>query len=135
MPGVQNKDDASKQAKDAVIHLANAEKGVQPVQLSMMELEQLGKRAVGVVRETVEAAGKEGRPLALSELLVEPSWQEVLGGEFSKPYMTTLQTFLNSEWSKNKVYPPKELIFRWSLRRLREGWVGSTDAGSSGWHV
>jgi uracil-DNA glycosylase len=43
---------------------------------------------------------------------LHPSWQAVLGQEFSKPYMQALRTFLLAEQSQGKtIYPPNPLIF------------------------
>jgi uracil-DNA glycosylase len=66
------------------------------------------------VSAALAAAAAAGRPPLLRELLVEPSWVEVLGGEFDKPYMASLQTFLEGEWAKAgaKVYPPQDSVFR-----------------------
>ena len=55
-----------------------------------------------------------GTPSRLSDLLVEPSWRDMLGNEFAKPYMATLDKFLHEEWARGAVYPPKEHIFRWA---------------------
>lgn len=63
--------------------------------------------------EAAEAAAKAaGRPPRLSELLVEPSWQGRLGGEFQKQYFRQLQAFLQGEWASQAVYPPPAMIFR-----------------------
>ena len=42
---------------------------------------------------------------------LEPSWLEVLGPEFDKPYMTTLRAFLVEEMKQGSVYPPGKEIF------------------------
>lgn len=39
------------------------------------------------------------------------SWQEQLVNEWSKPYMRELQTFLDSEYAIQKVFPKQENIF------------------------
>ena len=49
---------------------------------------------------------------ALSDLLMEDSWREVLQSEFQKPYWTKLQQFLHEEWGSQKIFPPQHLIFR-----------------------
>jgi hypothetical protein len=59
------------------------------------------------------AARHEARAPRLADLLVEPSWREVLGPEFGKPYMPQLQAFLEKEWAAATVYPAQEAIFRW----------------------
>ena len=38
-------------------------------------------------------------------------WQEVLAGEFKKPYYAELYRFIRSEYSSHVVYPPSEDIF------------------------
>lgn len=58
-----------------------------------------------------EAAQAQQQP-QLKSLLVEPSWLEVLGHEFDKPYMQQLQGFLEQEWSSQTIYPPQNSIFR-----------------------
>jgi len=46
------------------------------------------------------------------EFLMEKGWLEQLKGEFSKPYMVSLQAFLAKEMQLGKViYPPPNLIF------------------------
>ncbi len=58
-----------------------------------------------------EAAG--GLP-RLSELLVEGSWQRLLGREFDQPYWAELEAFVRAEWGGSQmVFPPKDCIFRW----------------------
>jgi len=42
---------------------------------------------------------------------IEPSWNLQLESEFSAPYFAELKTFLISERSKHKVYPPGKEIF------------------------
>jgi uracil-DNA glycosylase len=42
---------------------------------------------------------------------IDQSWQEVLGNEFKKPYFKNLEDFLEKEYGKETIYPPKELIF------------------------
>lgn len=53
----------------------------------------------------------------LSQLLVQPSWQAQLGGEFQKPYMQQLQGFLDKEWQQNKIFPPQHMIFRYCIKK------------------
>ena len=38
---------------------------------------------------------------------LEPSWQKMLGGEFSKPYMHLLKSFLNEQLAQNKIIYPE----------------------------
>ena len=43
---------------------------------------------------------------------IEPSWFELIGGEFDQPYMQELSQFLRTEKQKGKrIYPPGEAIF------------------------
>lgn len=42
---------------------------------------------------------------------IAKSWYNILKPEFDKPYFTNLQSFLNDEYSKYKIYPPNDLIF------------------------
>lgn len=44
--------------------------------------------------------------------LVPASWQDVLKGQFDKPYWGKLEAFLEEEMASQTVYPPKEDIFR-----------------------
>ena len=48
----------------------------------------------------------------MEDLLIDESWREALGGEFSKPYMRKLGDFLSTEWQQHSIYPPQHLIFR-----------------------
>ena len=48
----------------------------------------------------------------MSNVKIEASWKMALEGEFDKPYMQVLRTFLTDEKSKGKnIYPPGSLIF------------------------
>ena len=40
------------------------------------------------------------------------SWHKVLQGEFSKPYWSALEQFLEYEYRLHRVYPPREEVFR-----------------------
>ena len=42
---------------------------------------------------------------------IEPSWFEVIGDEFQKPYMNALRNFLREEMKQHTVYPPSNEIF------------------------
>ncbi len=42
---------------------------------------------------------------------LEDSWKNVLEHEFSKPYFSSLVSFIKSEYSSNVCYPPGGLIF------------------------
>ena len=39
------------------------------------------------------------------------SWQNLLGGEFEKPYFLKLQSFVNQEYDSKICFPPKDQIF------------------------
>lgn len=45
------------------------------------------------------------------DVKIEPSWKELLDGEFEKPYFTELISFVKNEYRTNKIYPPGRLIF------------------------
>ena len=45
------------------------------------------------------------------EIKIEQSWKEQLNGEFEKPYFVNLTTFIRSEYTNQKIYPPGKLIF------------------------
>lgn len=40
-----------------------------------------------------------------------PEWLELLEGEFAKPYMNDLRSFIANEYRTHEVYPPKNEIF------------------------
>ena len=61
----------------------------------------------------MEQAKALGTPPKLEDLLIDESWREALGGEFSKPYMRKLGDFLSTEWQQHSIYPPQHLIFRY----------------------
>ena len=69
----------------------------------------------------------------MSQVKLEPSWMEVLGDEFSKPYIATLRQFLAQEQQQHAVYPPNKDIFsafwktpgRCRARRLMSDTPGS----------
>jgi len=43
--------------------------------------------------------------------LITGDWEKALKSEFRKPYYRRLFEFVKEEYSENKIYPPKELIF------------------------
>jgi len=47
----------------------------------------------------------------MADVKIEHSWKERLNEEFNKPYFENLISFVKSEYSKHKVYPPGKLIF------------------------
>lgn len=69
-------------------------------------------RAIEIAKLRVEQAKALGVPPKLEDLLIDESWREALGGEFSKPYMQKLGAFLSTEWQQHSIYPPQHLIFR-----------------------
>lgn len=42
---------------------------------------------------------------------IEPSWKELVGGEFEQPYFKKLTGFVKAEYSNGTCYPPGALIF------------------------
>nr|WP_298658309.1 uracil-DNA glycosylase [uncultured Flavobacterium sp.] len=45
------------------------------------------------------------------EVPLNASWKQLLQAEFEKPYFEKLMTFILVEYTHNRCYPPKELIF------------------------
>lgn len=45
------------------------------------------------------------------EVKIEPSWKQLLAGEFEKPYFEELTRFVREEYANHKIYPPGKLIF------------------------
>ena len=45
------------------------------------------------------------------EVKIEPSWREVLQGEFDSPYFAELVRFVRAAYARGTVYPPGRLIF------------------------
>lgn len=43
--------------------------------------------------------------------MITGDWEKALKSEFRKPYYRRLFEFVKEEYSENKIYPPKELIF------------------------
>lgn len=69
-------------------------------------------RALAAAAHAVAEAAGRGRQPRLSELLIEETWQEQLAGELDKQYFHKLDKFVRQEWVKEKVFPPKPLVFR-----------------------
>ena len=44
-------------------------------------------------------------------VVIEPSWAEILNGEFEKEYFLKLIQFVRSEYSAHRCYPPAKEIF------------------------
>ncbi len=45
------------------------------------------------------------------DVKIEPTWKEVLQGEFDKPYFELLTRFVRKEYETQTIYPPAKLIF------------------------
>lgn len=43
---------------------------------------------------------------------INPTWKKVLSQEFEKPYFQNLTSFIKSEYSNKKIYPPGPYIFK-----------------------
>jgi len=43
--------------------------------------------------------------------VLEPSWMNVMGDEFEKPYWGKLQEFLTAERASEEIFPPEEDVF------------------------
>jgi len=81
--------------------------------LTREELRTLAARNHDAAAAVDAAATAAGGVPPLSELLVEPSWREALGGELAKPaFKSGLQSFLAAEWAGKKVFPPRDMVFR-----------------------
>ncbi|GMH39970.1 hypothetical protein BSKO_07874 [Bryopsis sp. KO-2023] len=72
----------------------------------------LANRNSALARQAVTRAKEKGGHPKLNSLLVEKSWGEKLEAEFSKPYMATLESFVEKEWSEGAVFPAPFDIFR-----------------------
>jgi len=48
--------------------------------------------------------------MSLAELIPE-KWQKILSEEFNAPYFQQLEAFLDDEWQKEQIFPPKDEIF------------------------
>ena len=46
------------------------------------------------------------------DVAIEKSWKNLLAGEFGSEYFAELVTFVKSEYSKTRIYPPGRYIFR-----------------------
>lgn len=49
--------------------------------------------------------------IAVMHVQIEPSWKEVLAGEFKKEYFGILVQSVKAAYAKSVVYPPPKLIF------------------------
>lgn len=48
----------------------------------------------------------------MTQVKIEPSWQELLAEEFDKPYFNQLTAFVREQYMTHVVYPPAAQIFR-----------------------
>ena len=46
-----------------------------------------------------------------TDVKIEPSWKELLAGEFEKPYFSELISFVKEEYATTRVFPPGRCIF------------------------
>ena len=70
-------------------------------------------RAIALAAKVVAQAAGAGQLPRLGDLLVEGTWRQQLETELSdKIYFRHLQKYLHAEWVKQKIFPPKPLIFR-----------------------
>jgi uracil-DNA glycosylase len=79
---------------------------------AMQALRAHANRNGALAKQAVVQAERAGTVPALTDLLVEPSWKELLGDEFKKPYFKDLERYLQTEWNAHMVFPPKDSIFR-----------------------
>ena len=49
------------------------------------------------------------------EVKIEPSWKQLLNGEFEKAYFHELAGFVRSEFENHRIYPPGSRIFSASV--------------------
>ncbi len=47
----------------------------------------------------------------LQDFITNPKWKQVLSGEFENKYFSEINSFLEREYKKGIVRPPKELVF------------------------
>jgi hypothetical protein len=47
----------------------------------------------------------------IMDLITEPSWKTVLDQDYKSKHIANLTKFLNEEYEKNIIYPPKNKIF------------------------
>lgn len=66
-----------------------------------------------LAKQVVLGCERSGALPALRDLLVEPTWKELLGEEMEKPYFRELERFVQAEWGgKSMIFPPKDAVFR-----------------------
>ena len=80
---------------------------------TLKELRAHANRNCALAKQVVIRAEQAGTVPVLSDLLIEPSWRELMGDELTKPYFKDLQSFVQSEWNGGKlIFPPKDSVFR-----------------------
>lgn len=67
--------------------------------------------AYGNIHQEAEKRPAAGNDVEMAEVIVHPSWKEVLNSEFKKPYFENLKNFVKAEYASGTVYPPGKLIF------------------------
>ena len=79
----------------------------------MQSMRSQANKNCALAKQVVIRAEQAGTVPSLTDLLIEPSWRQLLGDELHKPYFQDLQKFVQSEWNGGKlVFPPKDSIFR-----------------------
>lgn len=93
---------------------ANGSQDLHSKQVSEMQaMRAQANKNCALAKQVVIRAEKAGTVPSLVDLLIEPTWRQLLGDELSKPYFQNLQKFVQSEWSGGKlVFPLKDSIFR-----------------------
>lgn len=70
-------------------------------------------RNCALAKQVVIRAEQSGSVPILGDLLIEPSWRDLLADQLTKPYFNDLQSFVQSEWKGGKlIFPPKDSVFR-----------------------
>ena len=78
----------------------------------MQELRALGNRNDALAKQAVIRTERSGDLPMLGDLLVEPSWRDLLDKEMNKTYFKSLETFVRGEWNSHMIFPPKHAVFR-----------------------
>jgi uracil-DNA glycosylase len=94
--------------------LATGSQDLHSKQVSEMQsMRSQANKNCALAKQVVIKAENAGTVPLLTDLLIEPTWRQLLGDELSKPYFNSLQTFVQSEWNGGKlIFPPKDSIFR-----------------------
>jgi uracil-DNA glycosylase len=93
---------------------ANGGQDLHSKQVSEMQaMRSQANKNCALAKQVVIKAEKAGTVPSLVDLLIEPSWRQLLGDDLTKPYFQILQRFVQSEWNGGKlIFPPKDSIFR-----------------------